>query len=129
MIADTSIWIDYFLGKPGDDLELFRNRLNEGQVVMAPSVLSELLSSTAMPATVEKALLEIRFATPSSHFWQETGKLQRHLAKLGTHATLADCLVAQSCLEHKLPLLTRNRAIIKFGPKVGLNLLLIAQCG
>ena len=123
MIADTSIWIDYFLGKPGEDLDLFRAGLNEGRVVMAPAVLSELLSSTEMTADVEKALSEMPFAAPAPDFWKKTGNLRRLLAKQGTNATLADCLVVQSCLEHDLPLLTRDKGIKKFGAKAGLTLI------
>ena len=123
MIADTSIWIDHFLGKPGEDLDLFRIGLNEGRVVMAPLVLSELLSSTEMTADVEKALSEMPFAAPTPDFWKATGKLRRLLAKQGMNASFADCLVVQSCLELDLPLMTRDRGIKKFGAKVGLSLL------
>lgn len=123
MIADTSIWIDHFLGKPGDDLDLFRSSLNEGRVVMAPAVLAELLSSTMMTAEIEKALSEMPFATPASDFWKNVGKLRRHLAKQGTNASLADCLVVQSCLERDLPLITRDQGIKKFARKVGLVLI------
>ncbi|MGK5082543.1 PIN domain-containing protein [Bdellovibrionota bacterium FG-1] len=122
MIVDTNVWIDYFLGKSGEDLELFRTALNEGRVVMAPAVLSELLISTEMTGEVEKALSEMPIAMPAPDFWKETGKLRRRLAQQGTNATLADCLVVQSCLEHGFPLLTRDKGIKKFGAKVGLLL-------
>ena len=122
MIADTSVWIDHFLGKPGDDLDLFRAALNEGRIVMAPAVLSELLSSTEMTSDIEKALSEMPFAPPSSGYWRDTGKLRRHLAKQSTNASLADCLVVQSCLEQDLPLLTRDKGIKKFAVKAGLSL-------
>ena len=122
MIVDTSVWIDYFLGKSGEDLDIFRNALNEGRVVMAPAVLSELLSSTKMTGEAEKALTEMPVAIPTSGFWREAGRLRRNLAQKGTSATLADCLVVQSCLEHELPLLTRDKGIKKFAAKVGLTL-------
>jgi predicted nucleic acid-binding protein len=123
MIADTSIWIDHFRGDSGEDLELFRKSLGEGRVAMAPVVLAELLSSTQIPASVEKALSEMEFAGASDNFWVEAGRLRRRLAKQGFNASLADCLVAQSCLEHDLPLLTRDQGIRKFGPKIGLTLI------
>ena len=123
MIADTSIWIDFFRGKSGEDLDLFRISLNEGRVMMAPAVLAELLSSTEMTESVERALSEMEFARTSPNFWKECGKLRRRLARTGFNASLADCLVVQTCLEHGLPLLTRDQGIKKFGPKVGLTLL------
>jgi predicted nucleic acid-binding protein len=121
VIADTSVWIDHFLGKSGEDLDLFRAALIEGRVVMAPAVLAELLSSTEMTADVERALSEMPFAAPGPGFWKETGSLRRLFAKQGVNAALADCLVAHSCLEHDLPLLTRDKGIRKFGAKVGLR--------
>lgn len=123
MIADTSIWIDHFLGKPGDDLDFFRSSLNDGRLVMAPAVLAELLSSTVMTTEVEKALSDMSFANPTPDFWKNAGKLRRLLAKQGTNASLADCLVVQSCLECDLPLLTRDRGIKKFAGKIGLTLI------
>ena len=123
MIADTSIWIDFFRGKTGDDLDLFRRGLNDGQVVMAPAVLSELLSSTKLTGAMEKSLCEMEFAEPFSDFWSGCGKLRRRLTKMGFNASLADCLVVQSCLERGLPLLTRDQGLKKFGPKIGLLLL------
>lgn len=122
MIVDTSVWIDHFLGKPGADLDAFRAALNEGRVVMAPAVLSELLSSTEMTVAVENALLEMPLASPTADFWKEAGNLRRRLAKQGANASLADCLIVQSCLEHGLPLLTRDRGIKSFAPKAGLSL-------
>ena len=122
MIADTSIWVDYFRGKSGMDLDVFRARLSLGSVVMAPVVLSELLSSTQMTAAIESSLLQMEFATTSAHYWRDAGRLRRRLAKLGVSASLADCLIVQSCLEHGLPLLTRDDGIKKMGAKVGLVL-------
>ena len=89
MIADTSIWIHHFLGKPGHDLDFFRSALNEGRIVMVPTVLSELLSSTEMTSDIERALSEIPFAFPASGFWKDTGKLRRSLAKKGIYASFA----------------------------------------
>ena len=123
MIVDTSVWIDYFLGKTGEDMDLFRLSLNEGRVVMAPVVLAELLSSTEMKESVEKALSEMELAELGPDFWVESGRLRRRLAKAGYNASLADCLVVQTCLEQGLPLLTRDQGIKKFAPKVALKLI------
>lgn len=122
MIADTSIWVDHFLGKSGADLEHFKNALHEGRIVMAPVVLAELLSSKKMPSIVESLLLEVPFATPGPNFWKKAGLLRRLLAKQGINASLADCLIAQSCLEKNLPLLTRDKTIKKFAHKIELLL-------
>ena len=123
MIADTSIWIDHFLGKTGEDLEVFRKSLNEGRVMMAPVVLTELLSSQHLPEALEKDLCEMEFAEPRPQFWRDAGRLRRRLARTGLNASLADCLIAQSCLERDVPLLTRDNGIRSFGPKIGLSII------
>jgi predicted nucleic acid-binding protein len=123
MIVDTSVWIDHLSAKPHPDLELFRHALRQGRVVMAPVVLTELLSSPDMPPSVEKALLELTLATPKPDFWESGGKLRRRLARAGLNASLADCLILQSALEQGLPLLTRDQAQKKFAAKAGVVLL------
>lgn len=123
MIADTSVWIDHFRGEAGSDLESFRAALHEGRVVMAPVVLSELLSSQELPPALEKSLLELEMASPSTDYWAESGRLRRRLAKLGFNASLADCLVIQTCAERGMPLLTRDQAMKKWAAKLGVRVL------
>lgn len=48
------------------------------------------------------------------------------MAKLMTkklRARLADALIAQSCLDHEIPLITRDRDFQNFAKYAGLNLL------
>lgn len=42
--ADTSTWIAFLEGDHGDDVELLDTALRDQQVLMAPLVLTELLS-------------------------------------------------------------------------------------
>jgi hypothetical protein len=42
--ADTSTWIAFFQGDAGKDVELLDQNLESRQVLMAPPVLTELLS-------------------------------------------------------------------------------------
>jgi predicted nucleic acid-binding protein len=123
LIADSSIWIDFFRGEKGDDIDFFELSLQEGRILMAPVVLSELLSSHRISEETEKFLLDLEFTEPKPGFWQKAGKLRRDLAKTGFHASLPDCLITQTCLEYRLPLLTRDQGIKKFGPKLGLTVL------
>ena len=119
MIADTSIWIDYFRGETGLDLDFFHLCLEEGKIVMAPVVLAELLSAKNLSDEHAQWIQELEFASPSPKFWANSGFLRKTLARQGFAASLADCMVVQSALEHRLPLMSRDKAIQKFAPKVG----------
>lgn len=44
--ADTSTWIAFLEGGPGDDVQLLDKALADSQVLMVPAVLAELLSDT-----------------------------------------------------------------------------------
>ena len=58
MIAiDTSAWIAFFEGAPGEDVELVGRALRDSQACLAPVVLMELLSDPKLPRQVA-ALLE-----------------------------------------------------------------------
>ncbi len=58
---------------------------------------------------LEKALLEIPVLELKPGFWERAGRLRARVIAAGHKARLADSLIAQSCLDHGVPLVTRNR--------------------
>jgi hypothetical protein len=110
MIAiDTSSWIAYLSGDSGEDVDEVDQLLDSGGAVVPAVVITELFSdpklSPAILALLEKAhVLEV-----SDGFWERAGKLRARLLSAGRKAALADALIAQSCLDHGVPLLTRDR--------------------
>ncbi len=57
-------------------------------------------------------------------YWQRAGLLRAHVIALGRRARLGHALIAQSCLDHDLPLLTRDRNFLAFAAAGGLKLAL-----
>jgi hypothetical protein len=57
--ADTSTWIAFFQGEAGDDVELLDQALKDRQVLMAPPVLTELLSDPGISSQISKTLSEV----------------------------------------------------------------------
>jgi predicted nucleic acid-binding protein len=55
-------------------------------------------------------------------YWVRAGELRARLLRRGLKARLADTLIAQSCLDHQVALLTRDRAFRNFATHAGLNL-------
>ena len=56
-------------------------------------------------------------------YWIRAGKLRARAVQRGFSARLADTLIAQSCLEHDVPLLTRDKGFKRFAKVGGLKLL------
>jgi len=44
----------------------------------------------------------------SDRYWERVGALRAKLAAARRRAPLADALIAQSCLDHEVPLITRD---------------------
>ena len=124
MIAvDTSSLIAYLAGEAGPDVEAVEVGLAEKQAVLPPVVLSELLSDPALPRSVARLVVELPLLPTGKDFWARAGVLRAKVKGRGLRARLADTLIAQSCVDHGVALVTRDadfRHFVRFG---GLKLL------
>lgn len=110
MIAvDSSTWVAFFEGDSGEDSELLVKALQERQVLMPPAVLTELLSAPQLPSAIAATLLEIPLIDVTDGFWERAGALRGKVLAKRQKARLGDALIAQSCLDRGVPLLTRDR--------------------
>jgi predicted nucleic acid-binding protein len=120
--ADTSTWVAFLSGRSGEDVELLDRALDARQVVMAPVVLTELLSDPKLPQRVAETLQEIPMIEIQPGYWRRAGMLRAMvLAKL-RRARLGDALIAQNCLDGDVPLITRDRDFGSFSAAAGLAL-------
>ena len=123
MIAvDTSTWIAYLEGGTGRDVELLDRALADRQVLMAPAVLTELLSDPKLAPEVAGLLVELPLLDVGAGYWQRAGELRAKVLAKRRKARLGDALIVQSCLDHGIGLLTRDRDFRGFAEAVGLNL-------
>jgi predicted nucleic acid-binding protein len=122
--ADTSTWVVYLEGGEGEDAQLLERALQDRQVAMAPVVLTELLSDPKLPVGVAKTLSEIPLIEIESGFWQRAGVLRAKVFGKRRKARLGDALIAQSCIDRGIPLLTRDRDLRAFAEAAGLDLVL-----
>jgi len=76
---------------------------------MIPIVLTELLSDPKLPSHIAHTLLEIPLLELQSGFWQRTGALRAKVLAKQRKSRLGDALIAQCCLDHGIPLITRDR--------------------
>jgi len=122
--ADTSTWIAFFEGEGGDDVQLLDKALGDRQVLMVPAVLTELLSDSQISANVAESLKELPMLEIESGFWTRAGELRSKVLAKGRRARLGDALIAQSCADHGIPLLTRDHDFRAFAETAGLNLVI-----
>jgi predicted nucleic acid-binding protein len=99
VVADTSIWVDFFRGDAHDDLE---RALAQGLVVLPPIVCAELLSAPLAPrkrAQLASLLADLPLhPTPFSH-WAAVGELRAHLLRKGISVSTPDAAIAQCTIE------------------------------
>ena len=125
MIAvDTSTWIGFLQGDGGRDAELLDQALADRQVLMVPVVLTEVLSDPKIPSEVSQTLSELPLIEVEPGYWQRAGALRAKVLAKRRKARLGDALIAQSCIDHRIPLLTRDRDFRAFADAAGLNLVI-----
>jgi predicted nucleic acid-binding protein len=123
MIAvDTSTWVAFLAGESGQDVNMLDKALEDQQVLMAPAVLTELLSDPKLPVSVAETLLEVPLIEVKTGYWERAGALRASVLAKSRKARLGDALIAQSCIDRGMPLLTRDRDFRAFSEAAGLDL-------
>lgn len=122
--ADTSTWIAFLEGDRGEDTRVLDRALENSQVLMAPVVLTELLSDPELPSAVAQNLSEVPLIGIRPGYWERAGALRAKVLAKRRKARLGDALIAQSCLDHGIPLITRDRDLRAFAEAAALDLCL-----
>jgi predicted nucleic acid-binding protein len=120
--ADTSTWVAFLEGGAGADIELLDRALADRQVLMVPVVLTELLSDPKLSSDVARTLSEVPLVQIETDYWQRAGMLRAKVLAKRRKARLGDALIAQSCLDRGISLLTRDRDFRGFAEAAGLAL-------
>ncbi len=124
MIAvDSSSFIAYLSGADGSDVEHVERALSESQVCLPPGVVTELLSDSKLPASVVSLLTELPVLEVTGGYWSRAGLLRARVLSSRRRARLADTLIAQSCLDHDVPLIARDEDYRHFARLAGLKLI------
>ena len=121
--ADTSSLVAFLEGAAGDDVEVIQSALDHQQLVLPPVVLTELLSDPGLPAPVRSLLTGLPQLQLEPGFWERAGLLRAAALKRRRKARIADALIAQSCIDQSVPLVTRDKGFRHFAGKAGLALL------
>jgi len=122
--ADTSVLIDYFKGINNTNTIKLDKVLMQHALVLPPIVLVEIFSDGDLPHQFVHKMLELPTLNPLKDYWLRAGKTRAKLIKKKLKARLADTLIAQSCIDHKVPLITGDTDFRHFVKYCGLVLFL-----
>jgi predicted nucleic acid-binding protein len=86
-------------------------------------VLTEILSDPKLSESVRMLFQRLPLLTVHEGFWERAGSLRGKVIAEGRKAKLADTLIAQSCLDHNVPLISRDPDFRNFIEPGGLRLL------
>jgi predicted nucleic acid-binding protein len=120
--ADTSSLVAYFKGQRGLDVDRLTAALAASGLVLPPVVVSEILSDPVSGPTIEELIRQVPTLEPHADYWLRAGVTRRRLAQQGLKARLGDALIAQSCIDYDVALITRDRDFRHFAQHCGLKL-------
>lgn len=119
MIAtDSSSFIAYLEGEEARDTHHVIAAMDNDTLMLPPPVLTEILSDPFLSKETVHAIKHLPVLTIFPDFWSRAGLLRAQLLAKKLKARLADTLIAQSCIDHQIPLITRDsdfRHYVKYG--------------
>ncbi len=122
LALDTSSLIAYLEGGQGADVDAIDQALTLCIGVLPPVVLTELLSSPSADDDTKTLIRQLPLLQVTAGYWERAAILRSRILARGLRANLADTLICQSCLDHDLPLVTRDRDFRHFVVHGGLML-------
>ena len=120
---DTSSLIAFLGGDAGNDVDTVDQTLQDQEGVIAPVTLTELLSDPKLPRTLRETIFHLPVLPVTEGYWERAGLMRAKILRAGRKAKLADTLIAQTCIDHRVMLLTRDKDFRIFHRLADLKLL------
>lgn len=121
--ADTSTLIAYIENLEGPDVDRLDAALVAGEIViLSPVVLAEILSDPKLPERHAELVKRLPRFEIGPDFWIRVAEMRARLIARKLRARLPDALIAQSCVDHDVPLITRDTDFRHFAKHCGLKL-------
>ena len=111
VIADSSVWIEYFRSKASPVQDALRGLLERNEVLMAGVVLAEVLRgvrSAREYGLLAELMGRLPYAEATKETWVSCGNIARELRANGITIHLADALIATLAIEGGHELYTRD---------------------
>ena len=125
VLVDTSVWIDFFRGRPTAEVSRFKELLGSEEVVLGDLILAEILQGVSDKGDLIEAetALEAFQVVPlvGEEIARQSALNYRRLQGNGiTVRKTIDCLIATWCIRNKIPIIHADR---DFRPFVTLGLI------
>ena len=120
--VDSSTLIAYIQGDARADVTRLERAIMTSEILLPPVVVSEVLSDPGLPDTHKALIANLRVLEIGDGYWQRAGELRAGLLTRKLKARLADTLVAQSCIDHDVPLIAGDGDFRHFEKYCGLKL-------
>lgn len=114
LAADTSSLVEFLRGSAGSDIDRIETALEERNLILPPVVLSEILSDPKLSLEIKEELQRIPSLPLLEGFWIRAGLLRAKALSQKKKARLGDALIAQFCIDHEIPLVTRDKDFSAF---------------
>ena len=126
IVADTSVWIDYFKGKENPHTDKLDASLDGDDVLMGDLILLEILQGFRSDVDYKKAKSTLAVLDQAEMLGNsmvyKCASSYRALRKKGiTIRRTNDVVIATFCIENKVPLLFQDRYFNPFVDKLGLK--------
>ncbi len=122
LAADTSSLLAYLSGGAGPDVSLIDQALAQATLCLPPVVLTEILSGAPISAHLQTQIIACPLLEISGGYWLRAGATRAVLLTRRLRAKMPDTLIAQSCIDHDVPLITRDGDFRHFAKHCGLKL-------
>lgn len=129
VLVDTTVWLDLLRDRDTKSVGRLKRLLEDGDAVIAPVILQELLQGASNPENFERlrahfiALPLLKPKTDAETHIAAAALYARCRSKGVTPRSPHDCLIAQLAVEHRAPLLHDDRdfeRIARIEPKLKL---------
>jgi len=120
--ADSSSVIAYLQNDSGKDVLQLVDAVQHDILFLPPIVVSEILSDPKLPTASHNKIIKMPQLPLTAGFWERAGINRALLLSKKFKARLADTLIAQSCIDNNVPLITRDVDFRHFAKHCGLKL-------
>jgi predicted nucleic acid-binding protein len=122
LAADSSSLIAYLVGDNGPDVDRIAAALDSTELCLPPVVVTELLSDAKARAVLAPQLAACTLLEILPGYWERAGATRATVLAKGFKANIPNTLIAQSCIDHNVSLLTRDTDFRHFARHCGLKL-------
>lgn len=120
--VDTCVLVDLQTGNFNHATEILSEKLYLNTVQLPPVVLTEFLSNPRLDKKKYSFFQDMPLLKIKDEYWQRAGEARQKLLHKGLKAKLGDALIAQACIDNKIPLLTRDNDFTHYEKYCGLEL-------